>query len=119
MSAIWREGLRPVALIARGENPFDQAVVEKSFANMSEIAKKLPPLWPPNSVSNNPEARYSSSPKVWENKKDFDAQLAKLPSVIAANREKAMSGPEGAKAAFKTVDDTCNACHDVYRLRIR
>jgi cytochrome c556 len=119
MRTLWREGLRPVALMNRGEAPFDRDVVERSFSNMTEIAGKLPPLWPPNSVPKDPTARYYSSPKIWENKADFDARLAKLASVIAENRPLAVKDLAGAKSAFEAINQTCDGCHERYQARNR
>jgi cytochrome c556 len=119
MGALWREGLRPVARMARGEEPYNPEIVEKSYSRMSEIAARLPPLWPANSVPKNPTTRYSSSPKIWENKADFDALLAKMTSAIGETRKTAVSGPDGGKAAYQAVDQTCNTCHDRYQVRNR
>jgi cytochrome c556 len=119
MSSLQREVLRPVTRIARGESPFNREVVEKSFDEAFEIARKLPPLWPPDSAPKNPTERYYSSPKIWENKADFDARMAKLPGVIAENRAKAVSGLDGLKAANQAIDDACDSCHERYRVRNR
>jgi cytochrome c556 len=119
MESLWRDGLRPLARMARGEEPYNPDVVEKSYSRMSEITAKLSPLWPPTSVPKNTTERYSSSPKIWENKADFDALLAKMASAIGETRKTAVSGQEGMKAAYQTVDQTCNTCHDRYRIRNR
>jgi cytochrome c556 len=119
MASLWREGLRPVARMARGEEPFNREVVEKSYSRMAEITARLPPLWPAGSVPKDPTTRYSSSPKIWENKADFDALLSKMASAVNETRKTATSGLDGAKTAFQTVDQTCTACHDRYQVRNR
>ncbi len=117
MSALWREGLQPVARIVRGNDPYNREVVAKSFDRMEQIAVRLPPLWPAGTIVEKPETRFYSAPRIWQNKADFDAKLAEMTAAIKANRERALAGPEGVQAAYKAVDDSCNACHEFYRLR--
>lgn len=119
MSTMWREGLSPINRMVRGQEPYDKGAVERSFARLTEIAAQLQPLWPPGSMVANPTTRYTSSPKVWENKADFDARLARLQTVVADNRARAATDLDGAKAAFDNVNNYCNGCHEVYQVRNR
>jgi cytochrome c556 len=119
MSTMWREGLSALNRMGRGQEPYNRDLAERSLARVGEIARQLPPLWPAGSAGENAASRYASSPKVWENKADFDRRLAGLPTVIAENRGKALTGPEGARAAFETVNNYCDSCHEVYRVRVR
>ena len=73
MSSMWKDGLAGPYRMANGREPFDQAKAEAGLAKMSEIAAKLPPLWPPNSKAVAPLPKYWSSSKIWDNKPDFDA----------------------------------------------
>ncbi|MDP2356920.1 MAG: cytochrome c, partial [Beijerinckiaceae bacterium] len=61
--------------------------------------------------------RYASSPKVWENKADFERKLLESQSSLAGARAQSASGLEGLKAAWPQVDIACSACHESYRIR--
>ena len=116
---MWQEGLSTLFRMGRGQQPYNKEAAERALARIAEIAAQLPPLWPPGSAASNPASRYASSPKVWETKADFDARLARLPTVVAENRAKAATGAEGAREAFQAVNTYCDSCHDVYRIRVR
>ena len=63
-----------------------------------------------------PDADYYASAKVWENKADFDARLAKLIKDIDENAPKAKN-LDGLKDARAAIVQTCNSCHEVYRVK--
>jgi len=102
--------------MARGEIPYDQAKVEEAFAKLKEIAPKLAALYVETAKGQSPDADYYASEKVWQNKADFDARLAKLVKEINENAPKATS-LEGMKQARTAIVQNCNDCHDVYRLK--
>ncbi len=113
-----REGMAPLFKIVQGKELFDQAKVAAAFAKLAETSAKLPPLWPPNSKPVAPQAGYYSSLKIWTNKRDFDARLAKMIKDVDENRLRATS-LEGLKTAFEVVNQNCDSCHEAYRVRRR
>lgn len=100
----------------RGEQPYDQATVDADFAKLKETSHKLPTLYPASAKGQSPDADYYASDKVWENKTDFDARLQKLIKDIDANAPKATS-LDGLKTARATIMETCNDCHETYRVK--
>lgn len=102
--------------MARGEEPYDQAKVDEGFAVLKETARKLPTLYPETAKGQAPDADYYASNKVWENKADFDARLQKLVADIDANAPKAKS-LDGLKEARAAIVQTCNSCHETYRVK--
>ena len=102
--------------MVRGEIAYDQAKVDEAFAKLKEIAPKLSALYIETAKGQAPDADYYASEKVWQNKADFDARLAKLEKDINENAPKAKS-LDGLKDARAVIVETCNGCHEVYRLK--
>lgn len=101
--------------MARGQDPYDQAKVDQAFAILAQTAPKLPALYA-SAKGEDPDAGYFANAKVWDNKADFDARLAKLKKDIEENQPKAKS-LDGLKAAVGAVGETCNGCHEIYRTK--
>lgn len=118
MSSMWRDAWGPITRMVQGKDPYDQAKVDAGFTRVLDIANKARPLWPDNAKGAAPNATYTSSAKIWENKGDFEAKLADLVKEVNANRPKA-TNLEGLKVAFKPVDQSCDNCHEPYRVRVR
>jgi cytochrome c556 len=97
--------------MARGRVPFDAAKVDAAFAQFADTAAKLPGLFPDNSKTGDTKA----SPKVWQNKADFDAKAAEFAKVVAESRPKVKT-LDGVKATLSAVGKACDNCHDTYRL---
>ena len=60
-----------------------------------------------------------ASPKIWENKKDFEEKIAAFGKSVADNRAKAVASLDGLKAAIPVVGQACDNCHKPYRLSKR
>ena len=97
----------------RGAAPFELSAVQASLKTYSDGAKKLPSLFPDDSkTGDNTEAL----PKIWENKKDFEAKLAKFGSDADAALV-AIKDEASFKAEFPKVLGNCKGCHDEYRVK--
>ena len=107
---------RALPAMIKGEQPYDQATVDAAFAQMTEVTKRLPALYPESTKDTPPTGRFSVSPKMWANKADFEARIAKYAADVAAARPKAVS-LDGLKAVLPTVMQNCDGCHDNYRVR--
>jgi len=110
------DGAKVVVPMMRGRVPFDGAKVEPVFAQWAETARKLPGLFPPGSETG---GRTHASPKVWQNKADFDAKAADFGKAVADNRTQAAASLDGLKAAVAAVGKACDNCHEDYRLSSR
>lgn len=111
--ALYRDLLR----MTRGEDPFDRAKADAAMAKLIEVAGKLTAAFPESSKGKtSPQTRYSASPKVWTSKAEFSAQIEKLNRTLQDNRGKVQS-LDGLKAAYTAINDTCNGCHEGFRLR--
>jgi cytochrome c556 len=110
------EHARTVVQMMRGQRLFDSAAVDAAFAQWADTAQKLPGLFPENSKTGGDNL---ASPKIWLNKKDFDAKAAALATAVAENRDKAKASLDGLKAAIPVVGKGCDNCHEDYRLTKR
>jgi len=102
-----------VVRMMRGQAPFDAAAVDAAFAQWADTAQKLPNLFPDGSKTGGDNR---ASPKIWVNKKDFDAKAAAFGKSVAENRDKGKGSLDGLKAAIPVVGKACDDCHKEYRL---
>lgn len=104
---------RVVVSMMRGQAPFDAAAVDAAFAQWAETAQKLPGLFPDDAKTGGDN---HASPKIWLNKKDFEAKAAAFGKSVAENYDKAKASLDGLKAAIPVVGKACDNCHEDYRL---
>jgi cytochrome c556 len=104
--------------VARGQSPYDQAAVDGALAQMEEAVGKIATTFATNPKMHLPEAKYSSSPKIWENKADFES---KIPPVLAAIKgaKGKITDVASAKTAFDDINGKCGGCHDTYQLKMQ
>jgi len=98
---------KAISAMAKGEAPFDAKAVTAAFTQWSATAAALPKLFPDNSKSGDTRAL----PKIWEDKKGFDGQIAAFAKAAAARP----TDVEGLKKAFPAVSKACGDCHEGYR----
>lgn len=110
------DGAALVFRMVRGRIPFDAAKADAAFAQFAETAQKFGSLFPEDSKPKPPLGEYSASLKVWENKADFEAKLAAFGKMAAANRPKAKT-LEGLKATLSPLGQSCDNCHELYRVK--
>ena len=99
---------KAVSAMVKGDAPFDAAAVNAAFTQWAGTAAQLPKLFPDNSKSGG-ETR--ALPKIWDDRKGFDAQIAGFAKASAARPKDA----EALKAAFPAVSKACGDCHEGYR----
>ena len=104
--------------ILKGETAYDQAAVDTALKDLQADVARIPTVFTPNPKEDVVNANYASSPKIWQNKADFDA---KVPAVT-----KAIEGVNGTikdaatlKVAFDSIQKTCTGCHDDYRVKLK
>ena len=92
--------------MTKGEIAYDQ--------NVRQIAA----VFAANPKEDVVDAKYGASPKIWQNKADFDAKIPPVQKAIADVKGK-VSDVETLKAAYTTVNDRCSDCHETYRLKLK
>jgi cytochrome c556 len=102
----------------RGQAPYDQAAIDAALAQLEADVGKIATVFAVNPKEDVFGADYGSSPKIWQNKADFDA---KIPPVIKAiNDVKGkIKDVDSLKAAYTAINDSCNGCHEPYRLKLK
>ena len=97
----------------RGKIPFDLAKAREMFAAFLDAANKMPNLFPENSKTG---GDTSASPEIWVNMDDFKARFAKLAADSKAALE-TVKDRGSFTAAYRNVNQTCDGCHEHYRVK--
>jgi cytochrome c556 len=105
-----------LAAMVKGDKPYDQATVDTALAQFEDTAKKLPTMFPNASKGLKPEGDYSASPKVWEDKAGFEAQVVNFSKAVADAKAK-VKDLETLKTGLPVVGKACGGCHETYRLK--
>jgi cytochrome c556 len=100
--------------MAKGEATYDAAAVKAALAKIDEDAKGFAGLFPKGSETGGDTA---AAPKIWEDPKGFEAELAKLRSVVAAQTKAATTDLAGLKVAVGEIGKVCSSCHESYRIK--
>src|SRR5262245_38462435 len=82
MSAFSKPYYGDMRKMVRGQEPYNQAKADAGLASIAGDAPKLTAVFAPN-VTPDKQSDYDASPKIWQNKADFEAKIAAF--VKAAN----------------------------------
>ena len=102
-----------LAAIAKGEKEYDADVVKTSLTTIKESITVFPTYFPEGSEKDSEEA----SPKIWENKADFEAKAAKLAADADALLAQLPADKAAVGAAVGVLGKDCAACHESYRIK--
>src|SRR5215470_4305838 len=97
--------------MVKGEAPFDLAKAKAALAAFEEAGEKSPSLYPDNSKTGGETAAL---PKIWEDKTDFNAKLAKF-AADAKAAHGSVTDLDSFKAAMGNIGKQCGGCHELYR----
>jgi cytochrome c556 len=112
MKAIGDAGRAPAAML-KGEAPFSLPAVQAALTAMQNAGKQGPALFPETSKTGGDTA---SLPKIWENKADFNAKLAKMDADATAAQTKIVD-EASFKATYPELLKNCGGCHQDYRAK--
>ena len=59
-----------------------------------------------------------SSPKIWQNKADFDSKVPPVIAAVASLKGK-IKDQASVKMAFDALHKSCTGCHEDYRLKLK
>jgi len=107
------DDLKMLTALSKGEAPFDAAKVTAAYALMEDSYKKVQGLFPDSSKTGE---KTRASPKIWEDRADFDTKMAAFIKVAGDAKAKATS-EAGFKEIHLAVIKGCDNCHEGYRLR--
>jgi cytochrome c556 len=105
-----------LSAMAKGEKPYDQAAVDAALVQLDDTAKKLPTLFPESVKGLKADGDYSSSPKIWENRADFEAKIASFAKVVAEAKGK-IKDLDSLKATVPAIGKECGGCHETFRVK--
>lgn len=103
--------------MAKGEKPYDQAAVDAAIVKLAENAKTIGTLFPENTKGLKADGKYSASPKIWENRADFDSHVANYTKAVNEVSTAGIKNLDALKAAVPVLGKQCSACHETYRLK--
>jgi cytochrome c556 len=104
--------------MTKGELPYDQKAVDQALASLEADVAKIGKTFEINPKQDVVNATYGSSPKVWQNKADFDSKIPPVQKAIAEVKGK-ITDVASLKAAYTAVNDRCTDCHETYRLKLK
>lgn len=101
-----------LSAIAKGQKPYDAEVVKTSLTAISTSIKAFPDQFPAGS-----DANSEASPKIWENKGDFDAKAASLGADADMLLAQLPADPAAVGVVLGKLGPHCGDCHQVYRIK--
>jgi cytochrome c556 len=106
-----------LARMNRGQMPYDQAAASAALNLVAAESQKVATAFTPN-VQPATQSDYDASPKIWQNKADFDAKAAAFVKAVADNKD-TVKNLDTFKVAFQNISKACDACHETYRVKNR
>ncbi len=105
------DAMGPLGAIAKGEAPFDAAVVEKNAGTIAENLKKAAALFPEGSDSGDVETWAKA--EIWSNSADFELKMQTARSQAEALQ--AVTEEAAFRPALGKLGSSCKSCHQDYR----
>jgi cytochrome c556 len=103
--------MQAFAAIAKGEAPFDAAVVKENAATMEEHLRKASTLFPEGSDAGDVETWAKA--EIWTDQADFVVQFKA--SQAAAEAMKSVTEEAAFGPALGKLGNSCRSCHQTYR----
>ncbi len=100
----------------KGDKPYAQADIDAALATMSDTAAKLPALYPDSAKGAAASGDFSPSPKVFDDKAGFAAEIAKFAAAVTAAKG-SVKDADTLKAAMPAITKSCGGCHETYRVK--
>ena len=101
---------------ARGASPYNQEAVDAALLELERLVAKLPAVFVEGGKGDVADSKYGTSPKAWDNRADLDKKIADMQKAIADQKGK-IKDLDTLKASYKILNDTCESCHESYRIR--
>jgi cytochrome c556 len=102
----------------KGEIPYDQAAVDSALADLESQIPKIANTFTKNPKQDVVNASFGSSPKIWQNKADFDSKIPPVSKAIEEQKGK-IKDSASLKAAYDAIQEKCTGCHDTYRVKLQ
>jgi cytochrome c556 len=103
--------------IVRDKKPYDKAAVDKALAELDDVAKRFPSLFPETIKGLKPtKGEYHTSDKVWTERADFEAHSATFVKAVGQAKAK-IKDVNSLKAEFPELNKVCLGCHEKFRVK--
>ncbi|MGY8664704.1 cytochrome c [Bradyrhizobium sp. UFLA05-109] len=104
--------------MTKGDIHYNQKAVDEALTNLEADVAKIAKTFEVNPKQDVVNATYGASPKVWQNKADFDSKIPPVQKAIADVKGK-VKDLASLKAAYTSINDRCTDCHDTYRVKLK
>ena len=104
------DAMKALSAIAKGEAPFDPAVVQDSGQSIAEGLDTARHLFPEGSGEGDTRAK----PEIWQDKADFERRLDE--TIAAARNLATVTEEANFMPALANLGNGCKGCHDQYQL---
>ena len=104
--------------MTKGEIPYDQKAVDTAIAALQESVPTIPKVFATNPKEDVVNANFGSSPKIWQNKADFDSKVPPVAKTLAEVKGK-IKDVASLKVAYDQIQAKCTDCHETYRLKLK
>ncbi len=101
---------------AKGDKPYDQAAIDAALNVLEDTAKKLPALYADSTKGLKSEGDFQASPKIWENKAGFAAEIDAFAKAVSDVKAKAKD-LDSLKASLPAIGKQCGSCHEGFRVK--
>jgi cytochrome c556 len=102
----------------KGEVPYDQNAIDAAIAQLEKSVPTIADVFATNPKEDVVNTTYGASPKVWQNKADFDSKIPPVAKAIADVKGK-IKDVASLKVAYTEINDRCTDCHETYRLKLK
>ncbi|MDI4233079.1 cytochrome c [Bradyrhizobium sp. Arg237L] len=107
-----------IGKMVKGDIPYDQKAVDTALSDLETNVAKIATVFATNPKEDVKDAHYTSSPKIWQNKADFDSKIPPVTKAIADFKGK-VKNLDQLKVAYTAINDRCGGCHDTYRVKLK
>ncbi len=104
--------------MTKGDIPYNQKAVDEALTTLEADVAKIAKTFETNPKQDVVNATYGSSPKVWQQKADFESKIPPVQKAIAEVKGK-ITDVASLKTAYTSINDRCNDCHETYRLKLK
>ncbi|WP_165606519.1 c-type cytochrome [Yoonia litorea] len=109
MSAI-AEDLKVIALMARGEEPFDAEAARAAAASIAAESAQIEALF----TEPEDDPKSEAKPSIWENFAQFSSIAAEM-EAIALGLSTSIQTSEDIRPALASLGQSCRTCHEAFR----
>ncbi|WP_314961980.1 c-type cytochrome [Bradyrhizobium cosmicum] len=118
MRSIAKNQYGVIQKMTKGDIPYDQKAVDQAIASIEADVAKIAKTFEINPKQDVVNATYGASSKIWQNKADFDAKIPPVQKAIADVKGK-ITDVASLRAAYTSINDRCNDCHETYRVKLK